>query len=90
MGVYNIPPVQLFSKCCLSSDSSDYDFESVTLLFSASRARDCSRIRIVNDGIDEDNETFTVSLSTADSDATLNPDSSIVTILDDDGKTYVY
>lgn len=46
----------------------------------------CSQIPIQNDSVLEDDETFSVLLSTSDSSVSLVPSSGLVTIVDDDSK----
>ena len=45
----------------------------------------CQSISITNDSILENDEVFVVALSTTDQDVILNPSTTSVTILDDDG-----
>ena len=63
----------------------DYVSTSVTLTFDQANTRACSDISITPDDIYEDDETFSVTLTTGDEDVTLEPDNGIVTITDDDG-----
>lgn len=46
---------------------------------------ECENISINNDTILEDDEQFTVALTTLDSDVTVRPNTATVTIIDDDG-----
>ena len=59
----------------------------MTLTFNGTSTTTCTDISITPDDDYEGNETFSVSLTTTDSNVTLNPDRSQVTITDDDGKT---
>ena len=45
----------------------------------------CQSISITNDSILENDDVFVVALSTTDQDIILNPSTTSVTILDDDG-----
>ena len=87
------------SKCncdkITTSGDVDYVSTSVTLTFDESSTRVCSDISITPDDIYEGDETFSVTLTTGDGDVTLEPDSGVVTITDDDGgiccfKFYLY
>ena len=68
-----------------TSGDVDYVSTSVTLTFDESSTRACSDISITPDDIYEGDETFSVTLTTGDGDVTLEPDSGVVTITDDDG-----
>ena len=72
-----------------TSGDVDYVSTSVTLTFDESSTRACSDISITPDDILEDDETFSVTLTTGDGDVTLEPDTSVVTITDDDGKCHM-
>ena len=63
----------------------DYTSITVTLIFDGSNTRQCNEVAITDDNIYEDDETFSVTLTTGDEDVTLEPDNGIVTITDDDG-----
>ena len=58
----------------------------MTLTFSEISSTACTDISITPDDDYEGNEIFSVSLTTSDTDVTLNPDRGLVTITDDDGK----
>jgi len=68
-----------------TSGDVDYVSTSVTLTFDESSTRVCGDISITPDDIYEDDETFSVTLTTGDGDVTLEPDSGVVTITDEDG-----
>ena len=63
----------------------DYIATSSDLTFNASTSSQTVTIHIREDDIVEDSETITVTLTTADPAAILNPSSASVTIEDDDG-----
>ena len=65
----------------------DYVSTTVTLTFNGTSTTACTDISITPDDDYEGNEIFSVSLTTTDSNVTLNPDRGQVTITDDDGKT---
>ena len=67
----------------------DYTTASVELTFNAGIDRTCTNISINDDNFDEDNEMFEVALSTRDTDISIAPGRSTVTIIDNDG-TYMY
>ena len=72
-----------------STAQSDYTLLDNTLQFpSGSGAEDnvCAMIAIITDVIVERNETFTVSLSTENSNDMITPNATLLTITDDDGK----
>ncbi len=60
------------------------------LTFSAGIRNICRNISILNDGFYEDDEDFTVSLSTSDPSVTIDAarDSGAALIMDDDGKMW--
>ena len=74
-------------ECVIVSGGEDYVSTTVTLTFNGTSTTTCTDIFITPDDDYEGNETFSVSLTTTDSNVTLNPDRSQVTITDDDGKT---
>ncbi len=65
---------------------SDYTSVNSVLLLSSTNTRRCVNIPIATDSIVENNETFTVELSSTDDDVTYGLSIAIVTILNDDGK----
>ena len=67
------------------------DFEATTaqLTFSPIDSERCTAVSVVNDTILESDEEFTVELQTADQAVTLDPQSSVVIISDNDGMMYV-
>ena len=73
--------------CDTISGGEDYVLTSVTLTFNGTSTKACTDIPITPDDDYEENETFFVSLTTADSNVTLNPDRGALTIIDDDGMT---
>ena len=73
--------------CDIISGGEDYVLTSVTLTFNGTNTKACTDIPITPDDDYEENETFFVSLTTPDSNVTLNPDRGAVTIIDDDGMT---
>ena len=48
--------------------------------------RDCATITVTNDTILEDDELFSVVLTTTDPDVTISPNTAVVTLTNDDGK----
>ena len=77
-------------NCDIITTSGDVDYvsTSVILTFDQSNTRACGDISITPDDIYEDDETFSVTLTTGDEDVTLEPDGGIVTITDDDGSLH--
>ena len=67
-----------------ASSGSDYTAASGTLTFSAGDTSKALTVSITDDSVDEDNETFTVSLSSPSNAALGSTMSSTVTIEDDD------
>ena len=63
----------------------DYDAITEVLIFSASVTRICRNVSSVEDDILEEDEDFTLTLTTTDGSVNLNPDEANVTIIDDDG-----
>ena len=66
--------------------SSDYTSVSMDLTFNSGTTTQTVMIPIVGDNVVESTESFTVSLTSADSAVTLNPSTTTVTIQDDDSK----
>ena len=66
--------------------SSDYMTVSMELTFNSGNTSQTVMIPIVGGNVVESTESFTVSLTSADSAVTLNPSTTTVTIQDDDGK----
>ena len=64
------------------------DYTSVTrgLTFNSGTTTQTVMVPIVGDNVVESTESFTVSLTSADSAVTLSPSTTTVTIQDDDGK----
>ena len=74
-------------RCFALVDGVDYDTTSVELLFNAANSRACAQIPIEDDNLDEDPETFDVTLVTTDPDISLAPDQAMVIINDNDGRS---
>ena len=68
----------------------DYTAITEVLTFSGNVLRECANIFITSDEIYEEDENFFVTLTTSDSDVTLNPADAEVTIIDDDGRMIMY
>jgi len=58
------------------------------LVFEQGTARQCASISISDDAILENNELFSVQLTTTDQAVMLSPSSATVTIEDDDSKSF--
>ena len=59
---------------------------SVDLEFNDGITRACTRIPIVDDLLDENDENFDLTLTTDDPDIALAPDNAMVIIIDNDSK----
>ena len=71
------------------SEDEDYTYTYETDSFHDTDSSDCNLVPILSDSIDEEEECFTVSLSTSSSSIaglTLNPRIGTVCIIDDDGE----
>ena len=69
----------------------DYTSVENVLTFSPGVNESCTTVfPIVDDSVLESDEVFSVTLSTTDSDVSLDPASATVTILDNDGKTILF
>ena len=66
--------------------SSDYTTVSMDLTFNSGATTQTVMIPIIGDNVVESTESFTVSLTSADSAVTLNPLATTVTIQNDDSK----
>ena len=64
----------------------DYSSVSQDLTFSQSSSRECLNVSIVNDAELENEEEFSLTLTTGEDRVNLDPDSSTILITDDDGK----
>ena len=62
----------------------DYDAVAEVLTFSASVTRICRNVSSVEDDILEEDEDFTLTLTTTDGSVDLSPDEANVIIIDDD------
>ena len=73
------------------SDAEDYEHTYMRDIFNDRDTFDCNTVPIISDSIDEEEECFTVSLSTTTSLAglTLNPQIATVCINDDDCKNLI-
>ena len=65
----------------------DYTSVEDVIIFSPGINESCTMIPIVDDSVLENDEVFSVILSTTDSDVSLDPSSATVTIVDNDGMT---
>ena len=70
--------------------SSDYTTVSVDLTFNSGTTTHTVMIPIIGDNVVESTESFTVSLTSADSAVTLNPSTTTVTVQDDDDSKFWY
>ena len=68
----------------------DYVVTSTDLMFNAVPSSQTATIPILEDNLFEDFETIIVTLTSADSAATVNPSRASVTIEDNDGKRWLY
>ena len=68
------------------SGVTDYSSISVTLTFDETSTRACSNISIVDDGIYEGTESFTVTLDSTDFEVILEPHTGSITITDNDSR----
>ena len=74
----------------LTAAGSDYNIPDVrTVTFGPGGTEAFYEIPIVNDDDHESSETFTASLSTADTNVKVVGGNVIVTIIDDDGKSHM-
>ena len=61
---------------------------TMDLTFNSGTTTETVMVPIVGDNVDENTESFTVSLTSADSAVILNPSTTTVTIENDDGKFF--
>ena len=69
--------------------SSDYTTVSVDLTFNSGTTTQTVMIPIIGDNMVENTESFTVSLTSADSAVILNPSTTTVTVQDDDDSKFL-
>ena len=76
--------------CSLSHSPAGVDYEAVntTLIFNGSMLAQMVTIPIVDDQIVENNGSFDVTLTTIDTAVTLRPQTTCVTIRDNDSKLH--
>ena len=67
------------------SEPMDYGRISLQLTFNATVSRACADVTIVDDDVFEIEESFNVTLTAINGDVTLEPDSGIIFITDEDG-----
>ena len=72
----------------LSPAPSDYTTVTMDLTFNSGNTARTVMIPIVGDNVVESTESFTVSLTSADSAVTLSPSTTTVTIQDDDDSKF--
>ena len=72
--------------CLTPPAPSDYTSVFMDLTFNSGTTNQTVMIPIVGDNVVESTESFTMSLTSADSAVTLNPSTTTVTIQDDDSK----
>ena len=65
----------------------DYQALTARLTFTSTITKICRNITIINDVFYEDQESFSVRLTTEDPDVAVDPDTGTITILDRDGKS---
>ena len=63
----------------------DYVGISTELTFNPDRSRECVSIMLVSDSLLETTEELQVSLTTDEDQVTLNPDKTVISILDTNG-----
>lgn len=77
--------------CSIHIGGVDYsDVVNSNLVFNERITSICTRIAITDDRLDEEEEMFTVILTTDDEDIRLAPDDADIIISDDDGMSYIY
>ena len=69
--------------------SSDYTTVSMDLTFNSGTTAQTVMIPIIGDNMMESTESFTVSLTSADSGVILNPSTTTVTVQDDDDSKFL-
>lgn len=72
----------------MSLGGRDFASGSFNFTLNPSRIQDCFSVQPINDSIVEDNETFTLQLSTTADRVNTDPDTSTITIEDDDSKLW--
>ena len=82
---FNIQVVEFWFVFCFA-DGDDYTYTYASDSFDDGDSSDCNSVSILSDSIDEEEECFTVSLSTTSSYSglTINPRIATVCIIDDD------
>ena len=78
--------VTVFCNPFIHLAGEDYVNDTTNLVFDSGTASVSVSITILNDALHETAESFLASLATKDSDVDLDPDDTIVHILDDDGQ----
>ena len=82
--------IEVFNIPYLLPHSLDHSLISENIIFSPGlTGPQCQSISITDDSILENDEMFVVALSTADQDVILNPSTTSVTIIDDDGNVLI-
>ena len=70
----------------LPLDSMDYNATNGEFTFSSSSLRQCVNIAIVDDSVSEQLETFSVTIDTSVDRVVLEPNTTVVEIVDNDGE----
>ena len=77
--------------CYMCIGGVDYnDVVNSNLVFNEDTTSICTRIPITDDRLDEDEEMFTVTLTTNDDDIRIAPNDAEIIITDDDGGSNIY
>lgn len=77
--------------CSIHIGGVDYsDVVNSNLVFNEDNTRICTHIPITDDRLDEEEEMFTVTLTTDDEDIRVAPDEAEIIITDDDSMSYIY
>ena len=90
MVTYYVDPMLRKCDCVLHNLSAPDDYTSVSqdLTFQPGSERQCVDVPIVNDDDLENEEQFSMTITTEEDRVTLEPDSTTVTITDDDGENF--
>ena len=69
-----------------SPGDSDFDVNYIALTFSPRTRQECFITTIIDDNLYESPEEFFANITTADTQVVISPMTTVVTILDNDGK----
>ena len=79
-----------FQRFFIQTEPDDYQAIDSELVFGFDTERLCVSVNLGSDGILEDTEELQLSLASEEAAVILDPEKAVITILDTDGKYYIF